>query len=56
MILPRDTTRCMGINPPCPEKQRCLRHLDQPRSGMISWTQNLNPDPDEPCPEFIAES
>jgi hypothetical protein len=53
MTLPRDYTRCMGQVPTCPVRDTCLRYLDRPKTGMVSWVRSLNEDPKKPCQYYI---
>lgn len=52
-MLPADYTRCMGLSPECPMRQRCARHCDIPDNRAISWVRNLNPAEDAQCLYFI---
>lgn len=35
MTLPRDISRCTGSK--CREREECLRYLDVPRTGVVSF-------------------
>ena len=52
-MLPADYTRCMGLSPECPMRQRCARHCDIPDNRAISWVRNLNPAEDAECLYYI---
>lgn len=51
--LPGDYTRCMGLTPKCPVRDRCARHCDIPDDRAVSWVRNLNPSEDAQCLYFI---
>lgn len=52
-MLALDITRCMGVNPECPQRLSCARHRDLPRDTPLSWARNLNIGAQPTCPAFI---
>ena len=52
-MLPADYTRCMGLTPECPHRQRCARHCDIPDHHEISWVRNLNQKGEDQCSYYI---